>query len=175
MKNRPEYFTALASADADKEAGPNVEKALLQAFRRRARVAVWIRQWAWGAIAASLGLVWVAVRHPAEPVRQPVARVEAPVVAEVPAPSVSSPVVTVRRARPRPVRTPAAREIATGFIPLMVDPDPPDRGRLVRVRLPRSALTVFGLPVNEERSEDRIQADVFVGEDGMARAIRFVR
>ena len=77
--------------------------------------------------------------------------------------------------RPRPARGSTTREVATGFIPLMLEPDPLERGRLVRVKLPRSALTVFGLPVSEERSEERIQADVLVGEDGLARAIRFVR
>jgi hypothetical protein len=33
----------------------------------------------------------------------------------------------------------------------------------------------FGLPVSEERALDRVQADVLMGEDGIARAIRFVR
>jgi len=33
----------------------------------------------------------------------------------------------------------------------------------------------FGLPVNQERAESRVKADVLIGEDGLARAIRFVR
>ena len=48
-------------------------------------------------------------------------------------------------------------------------------GHMVRVELPRSALSAFGLPVNLERAGERIKADVVVGNDGMARAIRFVR
>ena len=45
----------------------------------------------------------------------------------------------------------------------------------MRVELPRSALMSFGLPMNMERAGERIKADVVVGEDGLARAIRFVR
>jgi len=50
-----------------------------------------------------------------------------------------------------------------------------DGGQLVRVELPRSALMRFGLPVNTERASERVKADVLVGSDGIARAIRFVR
>jgi len=50
-----------------------------------------------------------------------------------------------------------------------------DGGQLVRVELPRSALERFGLPMNVERANERVKADVLLGEDGMARAIRFVR
>jgi hypothetical protein len=31
------------------------------------------------------------------------------------------------------------------------------------------------LPVNAENSDERVKADVLLGEDGIARAIRFVR
>jgi hypothetical protein len=50
-----------------------------------------------------------------------------------------------------------------------------DGGQLVRVELPRSALMRFGLPVNTDRASERVKADVLVGADGIARAIRFVR
>ncbi|MFY9570363.1 MAG: hypothetical protein WAV20_03035 [Blastocatellia bacterium] len=68
-------------------------------------------------------------------------------------------------------------EIATDFIPLMnLDGMPQsDSGQVMRVELPRSALMSFGLPMNMERAGDRIKADVVVGNDGLARAIRFVR
>ena len=49
-----------------------------------------------------------------------------------------------------------------------------DGGQLVRVELPRSALTTFGLPMNMDRADERIKADVLVGPDGLARALRFV-
>ena len=47
--------------------------------------------------------------------------------------------------------------------------------RLVRVELPRSALSSFGIPVNGEQAGGRVKADVLLGEDGTARAIRFVQ
>jgi hypothetical protein len=70
-----------------------------------------------------------------------------------------------------------AREITTEFIPLMQDAGfaQSEGVHLVRVELPRSALSSFGIPVNAERSGGRVKADVLLGEDGTARAIRFVR
>jgi hypothetical protein len=68
-------------------------------------------------------------------------------------------------------------EIATDFIPLMNRDSLTqlDSGQVVRVELPRSALMAYGLPMNMERANERIKADVVVGNDGLARAIRFVR
>lgn len=68
-------------------------------------------------------------------------------------------------------------EIATDFIPLVNRESMRelDSGQLVRVELPRSALMSFGLPVSMEHANDRVKADVVVGQDGLARAIRFVR
>lgn len=69
------------------------------------------------------------------------------------------------------------QEFTTDFIPLNYEAAmmPPERGRVVRVELPRSALAAFGLPVNIDRANERVKADVVLGEDGLARAIRFVR
>jgi hypothetical protein len=66
-------------------------------------------------------------------------------------------------------------EIATDFFPFMaVDSIFPGEQQLVRVKLPRYALEVFGLPLNRERAREPIDADVLVGDDGLVRAIRFV-
>jgi len=69
------------------------------------------------------------------------------------------------------------REIATDFIPLVQGGrfGQADGGHLVRVELPRSAMVSFGLPVNFERAGGRVKAEVLLGDDGIARAIRFVR
>ncbi len=68
-------------------------------------------------------------------------------------------------------------EIATDFFPLMNREGlaEMDSGQVVRVELPRSALMSFGLPMDMDRAGERIKADVVVGNDGLARAIRFVR
>lgn len=72
---------------------------------------------------------------------------------------------------------PANEEIATDFLPLTYDAGTVamDSGQVVRVELPRSALVSMGLPMNMERGNEPIKADVLLGDDGVARAIRFVR
>lgn len=48
-------------------------------------------------------------------------------------------------------------------------------GYLIRVQVPRAAMASFGIPVQYEVEETRVNADLLIGEDGMARAIRFVQ
>jgi hypothetical protein len=71
----------------------------------------------------------------------------------------------------------ADEEIRTEFLPLTYGGNLSqlDDGQVVRVELPRSALQSFGLPMNAERAGERVKADVLLGHDGVARAIRFVR
>ena len=82
----------------------------------------------------------------------------------------------------RPRRSPAHdesapdAEIATEFFPLNRGGiGQLDSAQVVRVELPRSAMMSFGLPINMDRADERIKADVVVGNDGLAKAIRFVR
>ena len=67
--------------------------------------------------------------------------------------------------------------VETEFFPFMAaGPQfPSEQRQFVRVKLPRSALQVFGLPMNMERAREPVQADVLLGEDGRALAVRFVR
>ena len=69
------------------------------------------------------------------------------------------------------------REIATDFIPLryMNAASLQDGGQIVRMELPRSTLANFGLPVNMDRYNEKVKADVIFGVDGLAHAIRFVQ
>ena len=71
----------------------------------------------------------------------------------------------------------ASREVVTSFLPLMYGPVPMTDGRIVRIELPRRSLAAFGLLSVEDISAGRetVLADVIVGEDGLARAVRFVR
>jgi hypothetical protein len=68
-------------------------------------------------------------------------------------------------------------EIATEFMPLgyLNVAALQDGGQIVRVELPRTALANFGLPVNMDRYNEKVKADVLLGVDGMAHAIRFVQ
>jgi hypothetical protein len=68
-------------------------------------------------------------------------------------------------------------EYATDFIPLSYGgvQKPMESGEVIRMEMPRSALIAFGLPVNVDRADTPVKAELLLGEDGMARAIRFLR
>jgi hypothetical protein len=81
-----------------------------------------------------------------------------------------------RRAPETQMANHASNEIATDFMPLG-DANAlvlQEGGQIIRVRVPRSTLVRFGFPVNMDRNEN-VKADVIVGVDGQARAIRFVQ
>jgi hypothetical protein len=67
--------------------------------------------------------------------------------------------------------------IGTDFMALSgcVDADCLEDSFLVRVELPRMALSHFGHTVKPHAATDRISADVLVGHDGVARAVRFIQ
>lgn len=67
-------------------------------------------------------------------------------------------------------------EVVTPFftLPFSDAALPLDQATVIRVDLPRSALELAGLPVNEDRRNERVHADLVLGADGLARAIRFV-
>jgi hypothetical protein len=44
----------------------------------------------------------------------------------------------------------------------------------VRIEISRSMLLSMGLPVNIDRGEGLIKADIIIGEDGVARAVRII-
>lgn len=71
----------------------------------------------------------------------------------------------------------ADTESLTDFVPVAVGGGsaPLDGGQLVRVQVPRAALASLGLPVDTDRAGGTVKADVLLGHDGTARAIRLVR
>jgi hypothetical protein len=90
-------------------------------------------------------------------------------------PEVQQVVVSSSPKRPRAPRVqPVQREVVTEFFPLVDYAPPFERGELVRMRVPASTMRAVGLPVREDRLSDPVQAEVLVGQEGMARAIRFV-
>ncbi|MCU0247100.1 MAG: hypothetical protein MUC42_11030 [Bryobacter sp.] len=52
---------------------------------------------------------------------------------------------------------------------------PVDTVAVMRVEVPRATLASYGVPVAQENSGDRVQIDLLLGEDGLARAFRPVR
>jgi len=71
----------------------------------------------------------------------------------------------------------AQPEVATDFIALTsaAELSSMESGQLVRVMLPRSSMASFGLPFNQELREKPVAAQVLIGQDGVARAIRFLQ
>jgi len=71
------------------------------------------------------------------------------------------------------------KEFVTGFyaLPYAEGSDRVFSGEIIRVKLRGSALPAIGFPVtlNGDQAEEQITADLFVGENGLPLAIRFVR
>ena len=68
-------------------------------------------------------------------------------------------------------------EVTTAFLPLMYSAVPATRAHLVRIEVPRTALASFGLGAIDSvpGASGTVLADLLVGEDGLARAVRFVQ
>jgi hypothetical protein len=70
-----------------------------------------------------------------------------------------------------------AQEVTTEFFPLAYSEVPAPGGYMVRMQVPRTALRSFGVAsfgAPDDRSPT-VMADVLVGGDGLARAVRFVQ
>jgi hypothetical protein len=77
-----------------------------------------------------------------------------------------------------PSRGAGVAEVTTAFMPLVYGSVPATNVQIVRLAVPRAALASFGLTPLEtvdRASTDTVLADVLVGDDGLARAVRFVR
>ena len=172
----PRVQSALqALADADREVGapPEVEARLQAAFRNRNRkrkISWWIPLAAAAVILLGFAIEMKRTRivlvKPVIATHQEPAPEPAAVIAKAP------PVRRVAHAKPAP----KPQEIVTDFFPLAAyaPADDADGAELLRVTLPAAAMREVGLPVREERLADRVQADVLVSH-GVARAVRFVR
>ena len=68
-------------------------------------------------------------------------------------------------------------EVATEFYPLTYSAIPVNHGSLVRLELPAASLAALGVDPAAVAGPQQgsVVADVLVGEDGLARAVRFVR
>lgn len=194
---------AVIAQTSREQAPARVETALLEAFREHARknAAPTLKvlpvrgrfqsQWGW-ASAAALILIFVSAfaawwsqsKAPGE-TKQAVTpssifpdRVARSVKhQDEPASHVTDSSRPSRTRRHLPRRRPREAELVTEFYPLMEGPDLGSYTvvQLVRVELPGSALRAAGLPVGPEMDSEPVKADVMLGYDGLARAIRFVR
>ena len=69
------------------------------------------------------------------------------------------------------------RELVTEFFPLTYSNVPARGGYVVRIQVPRGALASFGatLAAAGDNTSPNVLADVVIGNDGLARAVRFVQ
>lgn len=92
--------------------------------------------------------------------------------------AVSAAVWSVRpnAGEPSPDASPAAAAAgeATEFFPLFYSRVPAAAVHIVRLEVPREALASFGVEAPGADAGPTVVADVVVGNDGLARAIRFV-
>lgn len=94
--------------------------------------------------------------------------------------------IAAARKRPlirRPVSVPArnvapktaeSAEFKSEFIALMYNSES-DSGQLVKVKVPRSMMVSLGVSTNVQGNSDLVNAEVLMGNDGSARAIRFIQ
>jgi hypothetical protein len=164
----------LAAEAATFSAPASVEQALLreltnvQRLRARRRVVYGVAS---GAIAAALAFAaWIAYR----PAPQPPVVVTAPVVAHVPEHVAAAAEPAVARHRSRAVRPAPVSQEPFIAIPYTLPLEPYERADVMRMDVPVAALIAVGLPMNMADPAALARADVLVGQDGRARAIRLV-
>jgi len=174
-----EAMKTLAGETAQAEASPRVRAALLKEVRRRRlhRAAPW---WMAAAAALLIGVsigLWSRVNRvtvtvePVQPAASKMAQVpEVPLVAPESTPAIPSrPAANVRRAvAVQPAAT--ARLTATPWIVHQALP-PVQRGQVLRLPVSAELARQFGVP----QQSGEWQAEIFVGDDGLARAFRLVR
>jgi hypothetical protein len=183
-----EGLFALAQSNRSLQASERLESSLLDSYRQRQRFAARSRRAiAWISAAAAAGVVILfALRSPIAPdssLSGTTAKMEQthPVVSTPPAASVeqqsnTGPVPSAsgkQVPRTRQVNRQMAEAELAYFLPLD-DYEPIEMGVVVRVQLPQSLFGSPGTALDEDQRGQPIEADILIGEDGSARAIRFV-
>lgn len=187
----PEEYQAAAAELARRSAMPQAMAAKMQqqleaAFAPRdvvrPRSAAYVR-WAVAAVltVAAGAAVWYARRQPVT-LNNVTTRVQvAPTQSEVRSPAATkTPGEPARRVgrhsdRRRAVDLPPVVQ-PTGFVPVPSAVGLPafESGHIVRMTVPVTALPSYGVDISPAPSGEPVEADVLVGQDGLARAIRLV-
>src|SRR5579885_2011082 len=147
-------------------APPYVETKLLAAFRNQAQARarrparIWASRWMWASAAAATvagALFLILGREPSAPRESP-------------------PGSVVQFAAVGGGVSDWIWSDAEGFIPLPNVPDLPSAEpvNIVRVELPRSSIMAWGYWMNDPEGSEKVEADVLLGADGVARAVRVI-
>ena len=155
-----DWLRQVADADAAGGASPAVRERLLQEVRalRRARRFSAIKMYALaaGLVIATALPVWQLTTRPSVERSSRVSTSRSQGVGTMPA---------------------GDAEVATAFYPLAYGAVPVTHGNIVRVAVSPAAVAALGVETIGVSTSptDVLVADVVVGEDGLARAVRFVR
>ena len=141
-----EALAATADAERNRGASARVEQQLHAAVRANRAAADRRMQIVWLAAAAAIIIAVTTVRW-----------------------RLSEPEKPAATAAPAAVATDA---VPADFIPLRYANVPVRNGQIVQIAVPASALASFGLQPTGGGG-GAVNAEVFVGEDGLARAVRF--
>lgn len=121
--------------------------------------------------------ITVPTPGPTLPVAESIADAEQAAV-----PPTATPVLRAsHRAAPARVRKPAPsrprqEEVTSEFIPLTYVADSAATGgHLIRIEVTPATLASLGFPMQSASNKNWVKADVMMGDDGLARAIRFVQ
>lgn len=150
MNEHPKLQTALSRlAEAlPHNVSHSAEKRMLAAFR--ARRAGSRRMWTYAVAAAacfSFAVTWFVTHPSREPLQSPSAVID------------------------------SYERVPAGFVPLpYAESDVPlEEAVIVRVELQRSQLGRLGIPVSTLAINEKVSADLLVGQDGVTRAVRLVQ
>lgn len=154
------------------EAPARVERRLVEVFRGRAAgPARWREVWAplftWGtAVAATVTLALLLVHGRQAPPTYHSTRSTVELAALETSDAEGMPVETVA--------TPSDGEAEFIPLPNAEEVSPNEEVDVVRVEVPRSAMIALGFPLDEGQASDEVEAEVALGPDGLARAVRFL-
>ena len=149
-----ENLRALA-ADGPQGAPERVERRLRAEFRargRRRRVKGWASFSGVAAMAAGIALLmWIR---------------------EAPKPAASAPAAVAMAAV-----SDVEEDADASFYPLPQAEALPamENAMVVQVQLPASSLRMMGFPMDEERADAAVQAELLLGQDGLARGVRLAQ
>ena len=170
-----EGLRALAAAEP-RTAPSSLEQRLIANFRARKvrrRRAIWGSASGAFAAAAVVALsLWVSTpKQPGTVARSAPSAVSS---AGQPAGAPQPPQSGVPEVRFAVVRT---DDLASSFYPLPEATDLPaiETAMVVRVEMPASSLQFMGVPLGDEISADPVEADVLLGQDGLARGVRLIQ